>query len=131
MKSKKRAVLYGFLIWLIPFAVAAAIFPIRTGNRALFESIMPVTLTICAVLFSVLYLRRLGEGFPREGILLGVTWLVICVVVDLLMFMWGPMKMSFADYMMDIGLTYLIIPTITIGTGLAMESRAGKSEVPE
>lgn len=33
------------------------------------------------------------------------------------MFMQGPMKMSVLDYIKDIGLTYLIIPAITIGMG--------------
>jgi len=49
--------------------------------------------------------------------LLGVVWLIISIVIDLTMFMQGPMKMGFADYLMDIGLTYFIIPTITIGFG--------------
>jgi hypothetical protein len=29
----------------------------------------------------------------------------------------SPMQMSFTNYMMDIGLTYLIIPIVTIGMG--------------
>jgi hypothetical protein len=33
----------------------------------------------------------------------------------------GPMKMSFADYMKDIGLTYLIIPIVSIGFGYLLE----------
>jgi hypothetical protein len=35
----------------------------------------------------------------------------------------SPMQMSMGDYMMDIGLTYLIIPIITIGFGLILEKR--------
>lgn len=31
------------------------------------------------------------------------------------------MKMSFADYMMDIGLTYLIIPAVTLGFGYSLQ----------
>jgi hypothetical protein len=31
--------------------------------------------------------------------------------------------MPFPDYMMDIGLTYLIIPTITIGFGSVLEKK--------
>lgn len=36
------------------------------------------------------------------------------------MFMEGPMKMSLVDYVMDIGLTYLIIPAVTVGFGYVM-----------
>ena len=121
MKSLKLALLYGFLLWLIPFVVAILIFPIRTSSRALFESIMPVVLTACVVLFLNLYFRRLEAGFLKEGTMLGVIWFVISLGLDLLMFMWGPMKMTFAEYMMDIGLTYLIFPIVTIGSGYLMQ----------
>jgi len=40
------------------------------------------------------------------------------------MFMWGPMKMSFINYMMDIGFTYLIYPIVTIGFGSVLEKNA-------
>lgn len=122
MRSYKLALLYGFLVWLIPFIVAFLIYPIRTSNRALFESIMPVVVTICVVFFSVFYFRKVKAGFFKEGILLGVIWFAISLVIDLIMFMpESLMKMSFADYMMDIGLTYLIIPAICIGFGYLLD----------
>jgi EamA domain-containing membrane protein RarD len=127
MKSLKLALLYGFLLWLIPFVVAILIFPIRTSSRALFESIMPVVLTTCVVLFLNIYVRRLETGFLKEGVILGLIWLVVSLGLDLLMFMWGPMKMTFTDYMMDVGLTYLIFPIVTIGSGYLMEKRRQRS----
>ncbi len=123
MKSLGRALLYGFLVWLIPFVVSIVIFPIKTSLPPLFESIMPVVVTVCGVLFSNLYFRRVETGFVKEGVALGVIWLVISVGMDLLMFMWGPMKMTFVHYMMDIGLAYLIYPAITIGFGYLIEKR--------
>lgn len=124
MRSYKLALLYGFLVWLIPFVVAFLIYPIKTSNRVLFESIMPVMVTICVVLFSVFYLRKVMADFFKEGILLGVIWVTISLAIDLAMFMpQSPMKMSFADYMMDIGVTYLIIPTICIGFGYLLDKQ--------
>jgi len=117
MNKYLKIALFGFLVWLIPFAVSFFIFPLKISAPALFESIMPVVISICAALFSILYLKKLEAGFLKEGIMLGVIWFAISLALDLLMFMWGPMKMTFANYMMDIGLTYLIIPTITIGFG--------------
>lgn len=109
----KRAVLYGFLLWLIPFVVSIVIYPLKETTPALFESIMPVVITVCTVVFVILYVEK---GQPlKEGISLGVLWILISIVLDLLLFMEGPMKMSFTDYMADIGLTYLIIPVITTG----------------
>jgi hypothetical protein len=123
MKSYKLALFYGFSVWLIPFLVAILIFPIRIWQPALFESIMPVVLTVCGVFFSNLYFRRVERNFLKEGLILGVIWFAISVGADLLMFMWGPMKMTFANYMMDIGLTYLIYPAITIGSGFLIEKK--------
>lgn len=79
---------------------------------------MPLVITICVVVFLILYLRKVKADFLKEGILLGLIWFVISLVLDLLMFMpESPMKMSFADYMMDIGLTYLLIPAVCVGFG--------------
>ena len=58
--------------------------------------------------------------------MLGILWSAISVTIDLIMFMQGPMKMSFADYVEDIGLTYLIIPAITIGFGYLIEKKRRK-----
>ena len=121
MRSLKTALLYGFLVWLIPFVVSFLVFPLRTSNRALFESIMPVVVTFCVVLFGVLYLRKPTASPLREGTLLGTLWLAISIVIDLAMFMEGPMKMSLPDYIADIGLTYLIIPTATAGMGWVLQ----------
>lgn len=124
MKSLKKTLLYGFLIWLIPFIVAFLIFPIRESNRPLFESIMPIAVTACAVVFSILYFKKLETEFLKEGILIGAVWFLISLIIDLMMFLpESPMHMDFIPYMMDIGLTYMIIPIITIGFGyLAMRS---------
>ena len=120
VSSFGKALLYGFLIWLIPFAVSFLIYPLKTSSPALFESIMPVVVTLCVVFFLVVYFRKLEDNFVREGIAVGVIWFAISLVLDLLMFMRGPMKMTFADYMMDVGIVYLIMPTVTSGVGYLM-----------
>ncbi len=124
MKKYLKVGLFGFLTWLLPFVVSVLIFPLRESQRPLFESIMPVVVTVCAVFFSSLYLRKVETGFLQEGLLLGVAWFVINIVVDLLLFSEGPMKMTFADYMMDIGLTYLIIPSVAFGYGYLLQRKA-------
>jgi len=124
MKSIKKALVYGFAVWVIPFVVAIMIFPIRISDRPLFESIMPFVVTLCVVSFSVLHLGDLRAGFLGESAMLGIVWFVISIALDLLMFMpESPMKMGIVDYMKDIGLTYLIIPTITLGFGYLAEKR--------
>jgi hypothetical protein len=124
MKLTKLVFLYGFFVWLIPFIVAFLIFPIRETDRPLFESIMPVIVTLSVVVFSILYFRKVDTAFFKEGALLGIVWFLISVMIDLLMFSAGPMKMGIVDYFKDIGLTYLIIPFVTVGSGFIIQTKA-------
>ncbi len=118
MKSIKKALLFGVLLWLVVFVVGFLAFPLRDSNRPLFESIMPVALSICVVFLSTLYLKHVRDGFLKEGVLLGLMWLVISVVIDAPMFLFGgPMKTTLSGYLSDIGATYLSIPIITTGFG--------------
>ena len=113
----KLAFAYGFLVWLIPFALAFAIFPIHESDRIFFESIMPVAVVLAVVVFAVAYGKQVKGIILAEWIRLGMLWLLISVAIDLLMFSAGPMKMSLVDYVKDIGFTYLMIPIITAGFG--------------
>ncbi len=121
MRKYSELLLYGFLTWLIPFLVSVLIFPLHKTERPLFESVMPVVIVVCVVFFSVLYFGSVTSEFLKEGALLGAAWLAISLFIDLLLFMEGPMKMMFANYLNDIGLTYLIILIITVGFGYLLE----------
>ncbi len=78
---------------------------------------MPVAVALAVVTFAIPYLKNLELNFIREGFWLGILWLVMSIAIDMLLFSWGPMKMSITDYMKDIGVTYLMMPVITTGMG--------------
>jgi hypothetical protein len=118
MVSIGRGFFFGFLIWLVAFVVAFLIFPLRESARPLFESIMPVVVTTATVVFAVLYYRRVRADYIREGILLGCLWFAINVLIDLPLMLTDPIGMSLGEYWADVGLTYLIIPAVTVGIGL-------------
>ncbi len=123
MKSIKTVLIYGFMIWVIPFLVAMFTFSIHESSRPLFESIMAVVLAACAVVFAVKHFRAVETDFLREGIIVGLLWSAISLILDFPMFSWGPMKMSAWGYISDIGLTYLIISIIVIGFGYILEEK--------
>lgn len=128
MRSWRRILTLGFVVWLIPFLTAFLIFPFRESNRALFESIMAVTVTAATVCLGLIYLRRIDRVKVREGILLGLVWFIMCVAIDApLMLLGGPMKMTFGQYMADIGLTYVIIPIVTWGLAVAAAGHGGNA----
>ena len=125
MNKNLKIVLFGFLIWLIPFAVSFFIYPIKAPMYSLFESIMSVLIAAAAVIFSYLYFKNIKTNFVMEGIITGIVWFIIAIVIDLLMFMpASPMHMNFNDYMMTVGVKYLIIPVVTIGLGYVAQNKA-------
>ncbi|MCK5260949.1 MAG: hypothetical protein KAJ44_02100 [Thermoplasmatales archaeon] len=125
MNKYLKICLFGFLVWLIPLIVSFLIFGLHEDYRPLFESIMAVAVTLSVVIFSVLYFKAVDKDYVKEGVMIGITWLIINLIIDLIIMVLleSPMQMSIGDYMMDIGLTYVIIPVITIGFGMILEKR--------
>ena len=124
IKKYLKVALFGLICWAVPFLVSVLIYPLRESQRPLFESIMPVVVAVSAMTLSIIYFLKVEDAFLRAGILIGIAWLIINVGLDLLLFMQGPMKMTLADYIKDIGITYLIIPVVTFGQGLIVQRTA-------
>jgi hypothetical protein len=121
MKRYLRLVLFGALIWMFALAVAMVLTPIRASQRPLFESIMAVVVAAGTAFFGDWYLRDVKGGFVREALLAGVIWLAVNIALDLPLFLLqGPMQMSLAEYLTDIGLTYLIIPIVMLAIGYSV-----------
>jgi signal transduction histidine kinase len=120
-----RNVLYGFLAWLIPF-IASFFFYSREGKLTidifLFKSIMIVVGSFSAAILLVSYFRNINVDYFKEGIIVGMIWFGISIVLDLLILI--PMSgMSITDYFMQIGLRYLAIPAISIAVGTALKNK--------
>ena len=114
----KFGIIFGVLVWSIPFLVSFLIYPLKTADNPLFETIMPIVLVLVGSLFLFLYMKKDSHLTVLKGLELGLIFFIISIVLDLFMFMEGPMKMSFSDYMLDIGLTYLIYPILGTFYGL-------------
>ncbi len=119
MASWRWAIGLGLLVWLIPFGVAFAAFPLKEGWRSLFESIMPVTVAAVVTPLALLYFRRTGRWNLREGACLGLLWWAMSMAIDLPLMLPPPISYALAEYFADIGLTYLMMPIITLGIAAA------------
>jgi uncharacterized membrane protein YpjA len=120
-----RNVLYGFLAWLIPF-VASFFFYSREGELTidifLFKSIMIVVGSFSAAILLVSYFKNINVDYLKEGIIIGLIWFGINIVLDLLILI--PMSgMSITDYFTQIGLRYLAIPAMSIAVGTALKNK--------
>ena len=125
MKKYLRNILYGFLAWFIPFA-ASFFFYTREGELTidifLFKSIMIVVGTFSAAFLLVSYFKKINTEYFKEGIIVGLTWFGINILLDLLILI--PMSgMSIADYFTQIGIRYLAIPAMSIAVGTAVENK--------
>ncbi len=125
MNKYVRNVLYGFLAWLIPF-VASFFFYSREGELTidifLFKSIMIVVGSFSAAILLVSYFKNINVDYLKEGIIIGLIWFGINIVLDLLILI--PMSgMSITDYFTQIGLRYLAIPAMSIAVGTALKNK--------
>jgi hypothetical protein len=111
----RPALLYGLLIWVVPFVLAILIYPVREVDRPLFESAMPVALAAIVVFAAVRYFGAHPATSVWSGVVLGLWWAAMSVVLDLALFVLGPIQMPLLDYAKDIALTYMLIPVITAG----------------
>ena len=116
MNEIVKIVLFGIGVWLVPFALGVLIFPLKESSAALFDSIMAVAVSVAAVIFGLLYLRRINSDLKTAAIRAGLTWLLICLIIDIPLFTLG-FGMSLWEYTVDIGVTYLIIPVTLYGLG--------------
>src|SRR5690349_18501388 len=106
MRKFLRLLLFGVVSWGLIFAASVCLFPLKDSRRPLFENLMGLTLVVTTVLCTLIYFRKVRANFVREGLLLGVAFVLGNLLCDLPMFVAGPMQMPFASYMEDIGLAY-------------------------
>ncbi len=109
----KRALLLGFLSWLIPFAVGFAAFPLKRINAPLFSTVMFLVVLATAGLLLARYFRDRPVS-AGGATLVGALWCVMNLVFDYPMFAFGPVKMTLAAYYSEIGLVYLTFPLFAL-----------------
>jgi hypothetical protein len=119
MNKNLKIVNYGFLVWLIPSLVSVTS-TFFSGAMNIFEIISAVAIAVTVIVFSYLYLSSITVNFIKEGVLIGISWLIINIVLDLILIAAGISQLSLTSYVMYVAPLYIIIPAITIGLGLYM-----------
>lgn len=126
MNKLVKIVLFGFILWLVPFLTGFLFFD-PSGNflipETFFKTIMVVEGALVGVVLAVRYFKDIEADYVREGVILGGVWLVINLCIDLLFVFAGFFPMSVVQYFTDIGLRYLSMPIYTIGIGYVLKQR--------
>jgi len=121
-----RALVLGFLSWLIPFVISFAAFPIKKSNAPLFSTLMTLVVLITAGVLLKIYFRDRAP-FITESMIVGAMWLAVNLIFDYPMFAYGPMKMAAGKYYSEIGLTYLIFPLFALGAARLVPQQQQKA----
>ena len=110
----KRAVTLGSVSWLIPFVLAFPLFSIKAHNAPLYNSLLQlIGLFTGAWLINVYFAGR-RPGL-REAFLVATLWTGMNLLFDQPFFLFGPMRMSAAQYWSEIGLGYFTLPIFAVG----------------
>lgn len=131
MQSPIRALLYGMAIWFLwvsMVVVSARLLPTGISGSALFVSMQVVALVALVLGSTILYLRRVGDGTFEEGLLVGLSWAVIMIAIDLAHSVVHPDMGSLdtGTYFATVVSSYVVIPIITTLTMGYLERRSLK-----
>ncbi len=126
MKRVGKIIAYGFLTWLIPFIVSF-FFVNQDGSfridETFFKTIMIIVGALVGVKLMVCYFNKVSGNYLKEGIIIGLAWLAINLILDLALVFGGMFPMGVGEYFLDIGLRYLVIPIFSIGMGYILERK--------
>ena len=118
-----RRLIAGVLSWLVPF-LAAVPFYGRNGtltiDLALFKSIMIVVSSVTAAILIVWFFKSVSTSYTHEAVIIGFVWLVMNWALDAVVLV-GILGMTVGDYITQIGIRYLMIPTIVIAAGVVAD----------
>jgi hypothetical protein len=109
-----QATLYGILVWAGVLGLSFAFYLVRNSEPIFFETLITIALVSVTSLCIYLFFSKRPGVTVLKGFLVGSLWLIINIILDQLLFTFGPLQMDMLAYMKDIGLTYAIIPVITM-----------------
>ena len=131
MQSPVRALLYGIAIWFVWVSlvvVSAQLLPTEISGSALFVSMQMVVLAALVLGFTILYLRKVGDGAFKEGLLVGLSWVIIMIGLDLAHSVVMPEMVppGIGAYFATVVPSYGVVPIITTPTIGYLERRSLK-----
>ena len=117
MQSPVRALLYGIAIWFVWVSlvvVSSQLLPTEISGSALFVSMQTVALVALVLGFTVLNLRKVGESLFGEGFLVGLSWVLVMIALDLAHSVVMPeMVPDIGAYLVAVAPSYILAPFIT------------------
>ena len=114
----KLAITFGFLIWIITYILSSIFNPIFTEYIPYVNIIVPLIIIITTGFFGILYIRNIETNEVIEGILVGIIFIIIDIICDLIFFIIPHNNnLIITDYPIHIISMIIIILSITTFLG--------------
>lgn len=110
MRKPQFALLYGVIIWALLVATSLILRVYETGDSPLFESLKFVVLASVSVAFTTQYVQKVKKVSAGEGLIVGGTWLIVVVGLDLVLYGLGLFNLQLDEYFIDVASSYFVMP---------------------
>jgi hypothetical protein len=131
MNFTVKTILYGILVWLVPFIIAI---PFYSPEGTLlvdvhfFKTVMIITGGAIGAILLIRLFSEISDQYVRTGVIIGAIWLIINWILDLgiLLSLNG---MDIPTYVREIGLRYLMIFIMSVMAGYIAENATNKTKM--
>jgi hypothetical protein len=120
-KNILKIIVFGFIVWLIPTIVTYI--TSFTSGLYLFDVVSALSIAITVIVFAYIYFKDVDSHLVREGLIIGVVWLLISIVLDIVLVLLGITKLTLTQYAVYVAPIYIIIPAVTIGFGMYIQQK--------
>lgn len=115
--NMKLAVIYGVLTWILIYVLTEVFYPLFINFIPNFNIAIPLIIIIITGFFGILYIRNIEENEVVEGILIGMVFIIIDIMLDYIFFILPQHKNVIVENYF-IHLISMIIITLLITTFL-------------
>ena len=113
----KLAIIYGVLIWVVTHVLQGIFNPIFHDNLPYFNIVFTIISIIVTGFFGILYIRNIDENEVDEGILAGVVFGVVYLILEFIFFIMFPQRLLIPNYSLNIASMVVITLLITTFLG--------------
>ena len=111
----KLAIVSGILIWIISTVLTEIFNPIFNSNLPHVNIIVPIITILVTGFFGIIYIRNIDANEVLEGLLAGILFVVIDIILDTLVFILpNTQNLIIGDYPLHV--VSITIITISITT---------------
>ena len=82
----KLAITYGIIVWFLTYIISTTVSPIFADGIPYINLIVPIAIIVVTGFFGILYIRNINNNEVIEGILLGIVFIAVDIICDLVFF---------------------------------------------